>query len=78
MIRAAASSIASGNPSTISMLGCALLEKEDIHAAAEVIGRIRELDASSFERNVQCAALLAGICREENTRVRRQSIARES
>ena len=47
----------------LRMLGRALLEKEDWDAAAEVIARIRELDASSFERNVECAALLARLHR---------------
>jgi tetratricopeptide (TPR) repeat protein len=44
-------------------LGRALLDKQEPEAAEKVIAYIAELDASSFERNAECAALLARLHR---------------
>lgn len=47
-------------------LGRALLDKKELDAAEVVIQHIGELDASSFERNVECAALLARLHRAKD------------
>jgi tetratricopeptide (TPR) repeat protein len=59
-------------------LGRALLDKNDTYAAEKVIARIRELHASSFEHNVECAALLARLHRAKGDPDRARIVLEEA